>query len=118
MAVVTFNPCRTRRRSHHPTGLVLGAGGATFEEMAAWQCGDVTGILGESAALAAQDGPLPPLPRLRFGSLPLAVAALLRPHQVPPWVGATAWLPHGQETSFRTSAIALASLSSIHRHAA
>ena len=70
--------------------------GATFEEMAAWQCGDAAGILGESAALAARDGPLPSLPRLRFGSVPLAAAALLRPHRVPPWVGATAWLPHGR----------------------
>jgi NTE family protein len=69
---------------------------ATFEEMAAWQRGDAVGILGESAALAGQDGPLPPLPRLRFGSAPLAAAALLRPHHVPPWVGATAWLPHGR----------------------
>ena len=140
MAAVTFNPYRARRRSHHRTGLVLGAGGvlgaawmtgalaclqdhlphaaaetdlilgtsagsalaaalrcrATFDEMAAWQCGDVTGILGESAALAAPDGPLPPLPQLRFGSVSLAVAALLRPHQVPPWVGATGWLPRGR----------------------
>ena len=69
---------------------------ATVEEMAGWQCGDAAGILGEPAALAAQDGPLPPLPRLRFGSVPLAAAALLRPHRVPPWVGAAAWLPHGR----------------------
>jgi len=68
---------------------------ATFGELAAWQCGDPVGILGESVVLAAWDGPLPPLPRLRFGSVPLAGAALLRPHRVPPWVGATAWLPHG-----------------------
>lgn len=53
-------------------------------------------LLGESAALAAQDGPFPPLPRLRFGSAPLAAAALLRPDLVPPWVDATAWLPHGR----------------------
>ena len=70
--------------------------GATFEEMTAWQRGDAAGILGEPAAMAAQDGPLPPLPRLRVGSVPLAAAALLRPHRVPPWVGAAAWLPHGR----------------------
>jgi hypothetical protein len=70
--------------------------GATVEEMAAWKRGDAAGILGESAALAAQDGPFPPLPRLRFGSAPLAAAALLRPDLVPPWVDATAWLPHGR----------------------
>ena len=69
---------------------------ATFEEMAAWQRGDATGILAESAALAARDGPLPPPPRLRLGSVPLAAAALLRPDRIPPWVGATAWLPHGR----------------------
>jgi NTE family protein len=69
---------------------------APFEEMMAWQCGQATGILTESAALAAQDGPLPPLPRWRFGSVPLARAALLTPHRVPPWVAASAWLPHGR----------------------
>jgi NTE family protein len=69
---------------------------APFEEMMAWQRGQATGILSESVALAAQDGPLPPLPRWRFGSLSLARAALLTPHRVPPWVGASAWLPHGR----------------------
>ena len=70
--------------------------GATPQEMAAWQCGGAAGVLGEAAALAAQDGPLPPLPQLRFGSLPLAAATLLRPCLVPPWVGAVAWLPRGR----------------------
>jgi NTE family protein len=69
---------------------------APFEEIAAWQRGQATGLLTESVALAAQDGPLPPLPRMRFGSVPLARAALLTPHRVPPWVGASAWLPHGR----------------------
>ena len=69
---------------------------APFEEMVAWQRGQATGLLSESAALAAQDGPLPPLPRMRFGSVPLARAALLTPHRVPPWVAASAWLPHGR----------------------
>lgn len=69
---------------------------APFEEIAAWQRGQATGPLTESAALAAQDGPLPPLPRMRFGSVPLACAALLTPHRVPPWVAASAWLPSGR----------------------
>ena len=69
---------------------------APFEEMVAWQRGQAAGILTESAALAAQDRPLPPLPRWRFGSVPLARAALLTPHRVPPWVAASAWLPHGR----------------------
>ncbi len=69
---------------------------ASVEELVAWQSGDASGILGESVALAAKDGPLPPLPHLRLGSLPLARAALLRPLQVPPWVGASGWLPTGR----------------------
>ncbi len=80
-------------------GSVLAAAlrcGASIEEMVAWQYGDASGALGESAVLAAKDGPLPPLPHLRLGSLPLARAALLRPHKVPPWVGASGWLPHGR----------------------
>jgi NTE family protein len=69
---------------------------ASIEEMVAWQCGDASGVLSESAVLAAKDGPLPPLPHLRLGSLPLARAALLRPLEIPPWVGASGWLPHGR----------------------
>jgi NTE family protein len=79
-------------------GSVLAAAlrcGASLEEMLAWQRGRATGIFTESAALAAQDGPLPPLPRWWPGSLPLAAAGLLMPHRVPPWVAASAWLPHG-----------------------
>jgi NTE family protein len=67
---------------------------ASMDEMVAWQCGDATGMLTESMVLAAQDGPLPPWPQLRPGSLPLACAALFL--QVPPWVGASGWLPHGR----------------------
>jgi NTE family protein len=67
---------------------------ASLDEIVAWQSGDVTGPLSESMVLAAQDGPLPPWPQPRPGSLPLARAALLL--QVPPWVGASGWLPHGR----------------------
>jgi len=80
-------------------GSVLAAAlrcGASVDEMVAWQRGEVTGTLRDAAALAANDRPLPPLPHLRFGSLPLARAALLTPHRVPPWVGASAFLPHGR----------------------
>jgi len=69
---------------------------APFEDVVAWQRGQATGLLRESAALAAHDGPLPPLPRWRFGSVPLAWTALVTPHRVPPWVAASAWLPHGR----------------------
>ena len=80
-------------------GSVLAAAlrcGASQEEMVAWQRGEVTGTLREAAALATQVGPLPPLPYLRFGSVSLARAALLTPHRVPFWVGASAFLPHGR----------------------
>ena len=82
---------------------------APLEDMVAWQRGQATGLLGESVALAAQDGPLPPLPHLRFGSVPLACAALLTPLRVPPWVAASAWLPQGrgQHTSLRSLLAAL-----------
>jgi NTE family protein len=67
---------------------------ASMDEIVAWQCGDATGMLTESMVLAAQDGPWPPWPQPRPGSLSLARAALLL--QVPPWVGASGWLPHGR----------------------
>jgi NTE family protein len=67
---------------------------ASLDEIVAWQSGDATGRLSESMVLAAQDRPLPPWPQLRPGSLPLARAALLL--QVPPWVGASGWMPHGR----------------------
>jgi NTE family protein len=69
---------------------------ATVPEMVAWQRGEATGVLRESVVLAARDGPFPPLPHLRLGSPPLAWAALLQPHRVPPLVAASAWLPHGR----------------------
>jgi NTE family protein len=69
---------------------------ATMDEIVAWQYGRATGSFSESVALAALEGPLPPLPHLWPGSLPLAAAALLQPHLVPPLVGASGWLPHGR----------------------
>ena len=91
-------------------GSVLAAAlrcGASLAEITAWQLGNATGELSESAALAAQDGPLPPLPYPRPGSLPLFRAALTL--QVPPWVGASGWLPHGrgQHTALRSLVRAL-----------
>lgn len=91
-------------------GSVLAAAlrcGASLAEITAWQRGNATGKLSESAVLAAQEGPLPPLPYPRPGSLPLAYAALTL--QVPPWVGASGWLPHGRarHTALRSLASAL-----------
>src|SRR4029077_12284284 len=67
---------------------------ASLDEIVARPARAGTGTLSESMVLAEQDGPLPPWPQLRPGSLPLARAALLL--QVPPWVGASGWLPHGR----------------------
>jgi NTE family protein len=91
-------------------GSVLAAAlrcGASLAEITAWQRGNATGELSQSAVLAAQEGPLPPLPYPRPGSLPLARAALTL--QVPPWVGASGWLPHGrgQHTALRSLVSAL-----------
>src|SRR5579859_6303328 len=100
-------------------GSVLAAAlrcGASLAEITAWQRGSATGPLSESAALAAQEGPLPPLPYPRPGSLPLAYAALTL--QVPPWVGASGWLPHGrgQHTALRSLVGALHDRHHGHRH--
>ncbi len=83
--------------------------GASTEEMVAWQYGETDGSLAGPAALAAQEGPFPPLPHLRPGSLPLARAALLRPLRIPPWVGASAFLPsgRGRHTALRALVTAL-----------
>ncbi len=80
-------------------GSVLAAAircGASMDEMVAWQRGEVMGTLRDAASLAANDRSLPPLPHPRIGSVPLAFAALLTPHRVPMWVGASAWLPRGR----------------------
>jgi NTE family protein len=69
---------------------------ATVEEMVAYQRGEATGPLRGPSLLSAQDGPLPPLPHWGVGSPPLILAGLLTPHRVPPWVGASAWLPRGR----------------------
>jgi len=83
--------------------------GASHQEMVAWQYGEAVGGLAGPAALAAQEGPFPPLPHLRLGSLPLARAALFQPLRVPPWVGASAFLPsgRGQHTALRALVTAL-----------
>ena len=82
---------------------------ASFDEMIAWQRDQTSGDLSESVALAARDGPLPPMPRWRFGSTRLALATVTTPHRVPPWVGAKAWLPpgRGQHAALRSLVSAL-----------
>ena len=79
-------------------GSVVAAGlrcGVDVDEMVAFNRGAATGVLGDVGLAAAEDGPMPPMPRFRLGSPQLMRAALLTPHRVHPWVGASAWLPHG-----------------------
>ena len=47
---------------------------ASLDEMMAWQREQASGDLSESVVLAARDGPLPPLPRWRLGSIRAGVA--------------------------------------------
>jgi NTE family protein len=81
--------------------------------MIAHQRGEAIGVLRDCAVPDLADGPLPPRPQLRVGSPPLMLAALLTPHRVHPWVGASAWLPRGrgQHVAVRTMVQAL------HAHA-
>ena len=87
---------------------------ASLDEMVAWQCGDVSGILselrrarraGRAAAAAAA-----PAPRLAAAG----AGGPAQPLQVPPWVGASGWLPHGrgQHAALRSLVSALHSASS------
>jgi NTE family protein len=80
-------------------GSVLAAAlrcGASLGDLVAHQQGQVAGALGELGLPLPQDGPLPPLPHWRVGSPRLMRQALLAPHRVPPWVGATGWVPRGR----------------------
>jgi len=85
---------------------------ASVHDMVAWQRGEAAGPLRESMVLAGEDGPLPPLPHLRLGSVPLAWTALIQPHRVPPLVAASALMPHGrgQHVAVRTL------VETLHRH--
>lgn len=79
-------------------GSVLAAGlrcHVSIDDMVAYQRGEATGLL-EDPRLQVRDGPLPPLPRLRPGSLPLIRASLTRPHQMHPRVAAFGLLPEGR----------------------
>ncbi len=70
--------------------------GVDIDEMVAYQRGEAVGVLRDIGVAAVEDGPSPPLPRLRVGSMRLMRTTLLTPHRVHPWVGASAWLPHGR----------------------
>ncbi len=80
-------------------GSVLAAAlrcGASIDELVAAQGGQAAGAPEIAGAGEINDGPWPPPPHWGVGSPRLMLAALLTPHRVPPWVGASAWLPRGR----------------------
>ncbi len=102
-------------------GSVVAAGlrcGVDVDEMIAFNRGAATGVLGSIGSASAEEGPLPPMPRLRLGSPQLLRAALLTPHRVHPWVGASAWLPHGTGKHVAVRSMVHALHAHAHRHAA
>jgi NTE family protein len=92
--------------------------GVEVEEMVAYQRGEAVGVLRDIGVAAVEDGPLPPLPRLRVGSLRLMRTSLLTPHRVHPWVGASAWLPRGRGRHAALRAMVQTLHSHAHRHSA
>jgi NTE family protein len=71
--------------------------GVGVDELIAHQRGQADQVLAHRGVADDPDaGPYPPLPRLRVGSPRLMLSTLLAPHRVHPWVGASAWLPHGR----------------------
>jgi NTE family protein len=101
-------------------GSVLAAAlrcGVGIDEMIAHQRGEAIGVLRDCAVPELADGPLPPRPQLRVGSPPLMLAALLTPHRVHPWVGASAWLPRGRGQHVAVRAMVQALHAHAHQHA-
>ncbi len=93
-------------------GSVLAAAlrcGVSIDDLIALQRGEPVSVLPGADAGELTDGPLPPLPHLRVGSPRLMLAAMLRPHRVHPWVGASAWVlrGRGQHTALRATVHAL-----------
>jgi NTE family protein len=76
--------------------------GVSIDDMVAYQRGEPTGVLSDPS-LQVLDGPLPPVPSWRPGSLPLVRATFSRPRPVSPLIAATGWLPRGRgrHTSLR-----------------
>lgn len=92
--------------------------GVDIDEMVAYQRGEAAGVLRNIGMGAVEDGPLPPLPRLRVGSLRLMRTSLIAPHRVHPWVGASAWLPRGRGRHVALRSMVHALHSHAHRDAA
>ena len=92
--------------------------GVDIDEMVAYQRGEAVGVLRDIGVAAVEDGPYPPLPRLRVGSVRLMRTTLLTPHRVHPWVGASAWLPHGRGRHAPLRSMVQTLHSHAHRHSA
>ncbi len=92
--------------------------GLGVDEMVAYNRGAATGVLADVGLAPVEDGPLPPLPRLRLGSPRLMGAALVTPHRVHPLVGASAWLPHGRGRHVALRSMVHTLHAHAHRHAA
>jgi len=92
--------------------------GLGVDEMVAYNRGAAAGVLADVGLAPVEEGPLPPLPRLRLGSPRLMGASLLTPHRVHPLVGASAWLPHGRGRHVALRSMVHTLHTHAHRHAA
>jgi NTE family protein len=91
--------------------------GITIEQLIDYQLGGIVPIFGDSRIHELTGGPLPPAPWPWVGSPRLLAAALLTPHRVHPWVGASAWLPRGRASHAGLRAMVDAAHRHLHRHA-
>jgi NTE family protein len=92
--------------------------GVGIDEMVAYNRGQAVGVLRDAGMGVVEDGPFPPPPRLRIGSPRLMRATLLTPHRVHPWVGASAWLPHGRGRHLALHSMVHTLHTHHHRHTA
>jgi NTE family protein len=84
-----------------------------IEDLIALQRGEATSMSRNLGVCDIDGGPLPPPPQLRVGSPRLMLAALLTPHRVHPWVGASAWIPRGRARHDRLRSM----VDALHGHA-
>ncbi len=86
-----------------------------IDEIISYQRGEAVGALLSPGVRDVDGGPLPPPPRLRLGSPRLMLATVLTPHRVHPWVGASAFLPHGRARHVALRAMVHTLHSNAHR---
>jgi NTE family protein len=102
-------------------GSVLAAAlrcGVGIDDLVAFQRGEAAGVLRDAGVVDVDAGPWPPPPHWGVGSPRLMLAALLTPHRVHPWVGASAWLPPGRARHAGVHAMVHALHSHAHRRTA